>query len=177
MLLCIASLYATAVFAQQRDPRVREYITPTRIVWMQGENQITHPEYLLREGVGQADLTNSHICVMRSTKESHPAILLDFGRELHGALQIVTGMPGDHTPVKVRIRFINRLADAVIDQFGKDTMLIPDGEDHFNFTVKVAVSPMFLSWVIGFGAKARILYPQSVVDRCRELCQEAMSQY
>jgi predicted DNA-binding transcriptional regulator YafY len=36
---------------------------------------------------------------------------------------------------------------------------------------------MFLSWVIGFGNKAKILYPQSVVDRCRELCREAMEQY
>ena len=56
-------------------------------------------------------------------------------------------------------------------------MLIPDGPDHFNFTVNIAVSPMFLSWVIGFGNKAKILYPQSVIDRCRALCQEAASQY
>jgi len=63
------------------------------------------------------------------------------------------------------------------DRFGKNTMLIPDGEEYFNFTVKVAISPMFLSWVIGFGAKAKILYPQSVVDACKELCMEAMSQY
>ena len=49
--------------------------------------------------------------------------------------------------------------------------------DDFNFTVKVAISPMFLSWVIGFGAKAKILYPQSVADACKELCIEAMSQY
>lgn len=114
-MLCVAMLCATTIFAQQRDPRVREYITPTRIVWMQGETQITHPEYLLREGVGQADLTNSHICVMRSTKESHPAILLDFGRELHGALQIVTGMPGDHTPVKVHIRFGESASEAMCE--------------------------------------------------------------
>ena len=114
-LLCIAILCTTTIFAQQRDPRVREYITPTRIVWMQDENQITHPEYLLREGVGQADLTNSHICVMRSTADSHPAILLDFGRELHGALQIVTGMPGDHTPVRVRIRFGESASEAMCE--------------------------------------------------------------
>jgi predicted DNA-binding transcriptional regulator YafY len=36
---------------------------------------------------------------------------------------------------------------------------------------------MFLSWVIGFGAKAKILYPQSVVDELEKLCKEAMSQY
>ena len=56
-------------------------------------------------------------------------------------------------------------------------MLIPDGSEHFVFTVRVAVSPMFLSWVIGFGAKAKVLYPESVVDKCRALCLEALNQY
>ena len=77
----------------------------------------------------------------------------------------------------VKLRFHKTLLNVVIDRFGRDTMLIPDGDEHFNFTVKVAVSPMFLSWVIGFGAKAKILYPQSVADACKELCIEAMSQY
>jgi predicted DNA-binding transcriptional regulator YafY len=39
------------------------------------------------------------------------------------------------------------------------------------------VSPMFLSWVIGFGDKAKILYPQSVIDECRQMCMDAMAQY
>ena len=82
---------------------------------------------------------------------------------------------GDETSVK--LRFHKDLINVVIDRFGQDTMLIPDGQEHFTFTVQVAVSPMFLSWIIGFGSKARILYPQSVVDRCKELCQEAMSHY
>ena len=77
----------------------------------------------------------------------------------------------------VKLRFHKSLINVVIDRFGRDTMLIPDGEDHFNFTVKVAVSPMFLSWVIGFGDKAQILYPQSVIDDCRELCRQATSRY
>ena len=79
--------------------------------------------------------------------------------------------------VDVKMRFHNSLINVVIDRFGKDTMLIPDGEEHFNFTVNVAVSPTFLSWVIGFGGKAKILYPQSVIDRCKQLCQDVMSQY
>lgn len=77
----------------------------------------------------------------------------------------------------VKLRFHKTLLNVVIDRFGRDTMLIPDGEDHFNFTVKVAVSPMFLSWVIGFGDKAQILYPQSVIEECRELCRQATSRY
>ena len=82
---------------------------------------------------------------------------------------------GEATDVK--LRFHRSLVNAVIDRFGTGTMLIPDGEDHFVFTVKVAVSPMFLSWLIGFGAKAKVIYPDSVAEKCRQLCLEAMSQY
>ena len=77
----------------------------------------------------------------------------------------------------VKLRFHRSLTNVVIDRFGKDTMLIPDGEEHFVFTVRVAVSPMFLSWVIGFGRKAKVLYPESVVESCRQLCLETLAQY
>ena len=82
---------------------------------------------------------------------------------------------GDTTDVK--LRFHRSLINVVIDRFGQDILLIPDGQAHFVFTVNVAVSPMFLSWVIGFGSKARILYPQSVVEACKAMCQEALAQY
>ena len=82
---------------------------------------------------------------------------------------------GDATTVK--LRFHRSLTNVVIDRFGRDTMLIPDGDDHFVFTVNVAVSPMFLSWVIGFGSKARILHPQNVIDECKAMCVAAMEQY
>ena len=98
------------------------------------------------------------------------------GKALHDhANRLFQMYSGDALDVKMR--FHKSLLNVVIDRFGKDTMLIPDGEDHFNFTVKVAISPMFLSWVIGFGNKAKILYPKSVADACKALCMEAMSQY
>ena len=79
--------------------------------------------------------------------------------------------------VSVKLRFRRELANVVIDRFGKDTMLSPDGDDWFVFTVDVAVSPLFLSWVMGFGSKAKILYPQSVAEQCRQLCREILAQY
>ena len=91
------------------------------------------------------------------------------------AAQLFQMYSGESTDVK--LRFHRDLTNVVIDRFGQDTMLIPDGDEHFVFTVRVAVSPMFLSWVIGFGNKAKVLYPESVVDRCRELCLEALNQY
>ena len=77
----------------------------------------------------------------------------------------------------VKLRFHKSLVNVVIDRFGREILLIPDGDEHFVFTVNVAVSPMFLSWVIGFGSKAKILFPQSVIDQCRQMCREAMEQY
>ena len=79
--------------------------------------------------------------------------------------------------VNVKMRFQKDLLNAVIDRFGREIMLIPDGEDHFNFTAPVAVSPMFLSWVIGFGNKAKILYPESVVEQYQQLCRDVLNQY
>lgn len=79
--------------------------------------------------------------------------------------------------VTVKLRFHRDLSNVVIDRFGQDTMLIPDGEDHFVFTVEVAVSPLFLSWVMGFGDKAQILYPQSVVEECKKMARQILMQY
>ena len=82
---------------------------------------------------------------------------------------------GESTQVK--LRFHRSLVNVVVDRFGRDVMLIPDGEDHFVFTVNVAISPIFLSWIIGFGSKAKVLHPQSVADQCRDLCREVLDQY
>lgn len=80
--------------------------------------------------------------------------------------------------VRVKLQFAKELANVVMDRFGKDTMLIPEPDGiHFNFTVSVALSPMFLSWVIGLGDKARILYPQKAIDACKALCRQASDQY
>ncbi len=98
------------------------------------------------------------------------------GKALHEhANRLFQMFSGDSTNVK--LRFHRSLMNVVIDRFGPDTMLIPEDENYFSFTVNIAVSPMFLSWLIGFGAKAKVLYPESVVQQVRELCMETVSQY
>ena len=79
--------------------------------------------------------------------------------------------------VSVKMRFHKSLTNVVMDRFGSGTMLFPDGEEHFIFTVDVAESPMFFSWVIGFGNKAQILYPPRIRDACLALCREVLAQY
>lgn len=115
-----ASLAFTVAFAQQRDSRIREYLSPVRIVWQQDSVQIENEHYLLSPGNGQADLSNSRVCVMRSTDARHPALLLDFGKEIQGGIQLVTGMSASQKPVRIRVRFGESVSEAMCEIDGKN---------------------------------------------------------
>ena len=56
-------------------------------------------------------------------------------------------------------------------------MLVPDGEDHFTVRTDVIVSPQFFAWVLGFGNKAKILGPESVVRKLREHLNQVTALY
>ena len=77
----------------------------------------------------------------------------------------------------VRIRFRRELADAVIDQFGKDVMMLPVDEDHFTITVPVEISPPFFAWIATFGRRVKILEPEPVVEKMREFLNKASEMY
>lgn len=78
---------------------------------------------------------------------------------------------------KVTLRFENSLVGPVIDRFGKDIMIIPDGDEHFRFTVDVAVSPQFFAWICGFGTQAEIAGPAEVVTEFRNHIHSIASLY
>lgn len=81
------------------------------------------------------------------------------------------------TAYNVRMRFRNELADAVIDQFGKDVMMIPCDEQHFIVTAPVEISPPFFAWIATFGRRVKILSPEPVVERMRDFLQRSMDMY
>lgn len=77
----------------------------------------------------------------------------------------------------VKLRFENRLAGAVIDRFGKEVMLIPDGEEHFTVSADIAVSPQFYAWVFGFGTAVEILAPESARQELAQLAKSVSRIY
>jgi len=99
------------VFSNTRDPRVREYITPKRIVWVSNEQNIKNSQVLLLDGKGQSDLLDNNVCNMISKDGECASILLDFGKEIQGGIQIVTGQ--SKGPVNVRIRFGESVGEAM----------------------------------------------------------------
>lgn len=68
--------------------------------------------------------------------------------------------------------------NVIIDCFG-DNVILRETEDkeYFKAMFKAAVSPTFLSWIIGFGAGALILSPQWVADEVKNLAIEAAEMY
>ena len=115
----VAGLFAGMTANAQKDARTREYITPVRVVWTNSTDMISNPDALLQEGNGQADFMQRTFCDMKSTRKVHPAIILDFGKELHGGLQIVTGMGSDHN-VRVRVRFGESVSETMSEIDGKN---------------------------------------------------------
>lgn len=128
-ILFFATVLAGIMFCMtagaQKDARTREYVTPVRVVWTQNADMISNVDALLKEGNGQADFMERVHCDMKSTRSKHPAILLDFGRELHGGLQIVTGMGSEHD-ARIRVRFGESVSEAMCEIDGKNGA----GNDH-----------------------------------------------
>lgn len=77
----------------------------------------------------------------------------------------------------VRLRFSNHLVGAVIDRFGKEIMIIPDGDTHFTVTLKLTISPLFYAWIFGFGPDAEILSPEAVRHEMGQIAAQVVKQY
>lgn len=55
--------------------------------------------------------------------------------------------------------------------------LIKVDETHFSVTAKVEVSDQFFGWILGFGKKAKILYPDAVLDQFRAYMDKIREMY
>lgn len=73
----------------------------------------------------------------------------------------------------VTLRFDNALINAVIDRFGKQITLYPDGETHFTVRVPVRASTPepFFGRLFQFGTNAQILAPQDLKARYLEMLE------
>ncbi len=101
---------------------VKQYISPVKITWLSDltgksiENAIS----LMNPANGQADLNTGKYFTMRSDNHTKPGILLDFGKELHGGIRLVTTIDDCNRHVKVRIRFGESVSEAMSDIGEKD---------------------------------------------------------
>ncbi len=82
---------------------------------------------------------------------------------------------GQEQPVILRCH--KRMAGIILDQFGADTALIPDGEEHFTVRVPVVVSPPFFAWLSGFERDIRLTAPAVVAEQYVLYLRDILSGY
>ena len=77
----------------------------------------------------------------------------------------------------VTLRCADHLAGVMLDRFGHDINILPQSDGTFLFSVRIQISPLFLTWLMNFGDGVRVESPQSVIDRYTALARQALEQY
>lgn len=98
-------------------------------------------------------------------------------KDLNARQTKIFNMYGGKKEYTVRLRCINALADAMIDRFGKEIMMIPTDDNHFTVSVQIEVSDQFYAWICSFGRRIKILDPAPVVEGMSEYIGKIAEMY
>lgn len=79
---------------------------------------------------------------------------------------------------RVTIRFIPTLLDTMIERFGTNNVQYSKaGERYFNVSAEVDVSDQFFGWLLGFGVRVHLVYPDDVVERFKAYIDRVRDRY
>jgi hypothetical protein len=104
----------------EADPLKRVYLAPQRIVWKSNDSLITNAGLLLKKGEGQAYFENREVCRITNKGNELTGLILDFGKEIHGGLQITTSQSNRVTR-KIRVRFGESVSETCSNVIGDGT--------------------------------------------------------
>ena len=107
---------------------------------------------------------------MREEKAIEPPKGFKLARYLSESFSMFSG-----ATTEVTLRFTNDLVNAVIDRFGTDVPILPEGEGHFNIHVHVKAEKPFFGWIFGFGGNAEIISPPIVRETYRDTLAEVLA--
>ncbi len=103
----------------ERSPLSSFFVAPTRILW-HSDSGVTHADSLLEPHAGQTVLKEPQPpCVLTAASDASAGVLLDFGCELQGYVELFTPMTPNKEPVRVRVRFGESAAETMAELGGK----------------------------------------------------------
>ena len=126
-LAAVATVAAAAPpAAGTRSPITEFSIDPVRVVW-QSDHGVTDTKTLLAPHAGQPVLEAPlPPCLIETTPGSTGGVLLDFGREIQGHVQLFTPLTPGKEPVRARIRLGESASEAMAELGGRTNA----GNDH-----------------------------------------------
>ena len=74
----------------------------------------------------------------------------------------------------VKLRFDNSLINTVLERFGNEITVIPDGDDHFTVRVKVKAESPFFGWLFQFGSKVGIVEPIELKQKYKKQIEDVL---
>ncbi len=102
------------------SPLSQRYLAPTRLVW-QSAAGVRNAENLLKAKHGQAVLAESlPPCVLTGQANAPAGLLLDFGVEINGSVELFTPLTPSKDPVRVRVRFGESVSEAMAELGAKN---------------------------------------------------------
>lgn len=117
----------------QKDELTRVFISPQRVMWTSDNTGelVKNTEVLLKPGDSQSDMSRTtSFCSIKNTENDTSSILLDYGKELHGGLQLVMGGSSRREPSLVRIRFGESVGEANSQTYNSDWLMGYSTDDH-----------------------------------------------
>lgn len=83
----------------------------------------------------------------------------------------------DGEEVNVKLLIENRMANVIVDRFGKDVTMMPADDSHVTVNVSVKLSNIFIGWIFSLGDGVKIIGPDSVVQAANKEVRRLMNQY
>jgi len=154
------------VFRRGGEPYI---VSPAALTWNE-ENY-----YLIAHSDERKGITHFRVDRMSNVRKLPQSRCPDVaGFKLAEHSKKVFGMfSGSEADVKLRVN--NKLIGGVIDRFGKDVIMIPDGDNHFTIRVRIALSPIFYGWLFQFGDLCEVHEPQSLKDDLKKQAKDFLS--
>lgn len=79
---------------------------------------------------------------------------------------------------RVSIRFVSSLLDTAVERFGRYNVSYSRSDDHhFTVSADVEISDQFFGWLCGFGTKAKLFSPYTVVNDFTSYLERIQNKY
>lgn len=107
-------------FSKRSDEITSRYLLPVRLLPLPAAHNggVKDGLLLLNDFTGQLTTRADSLCILSTEDGKKAALLLDFGRELHGGIAIAAGIREQKKPVRVRIRFGESVSEAMSETGG-----------------------------------------------------------